>query len=161
MRANAIRQFLQYGPATGSQLGQPVFVIAFGVSLQSELSKDQIENSPLLANGCGTDPIADQRILRWRFGVCELVHIHSNVFLPLCRLLAAQSGHRSQTRPMSAIGGEADGSSPQPTKTVGGQFGVAGGVLYVAVAKVSLQHDCSHYCKAILPASAPTPQPPN
>jgi len=85
LRANAIRQFLQYGPATGSQLGQPVFVIAFGVSLQSELSKDQIENSPLLANGCGTDPIADQRILRWRFGVCELVHIHSNVFLPLCR----------------------------------------------------------------------------
>lgn len=86
--ANAIRQLLQYGPPTGSQLGQLVCRNSVWVWRQSEFSKDQIENSALLSSGCGTDPISDQRILRWGFAVCELVYIHSNYFLPLCRLLA-------------------------------------------------------------------------
>jgi hypothetical protein len=30
----------------------------------------------------------NQTVLRWRFAVCELVHIHQNVSLPVCCLLA-------------------------------------------------------------------------
>jgi hypothetical protein len=76
------------GPPTGSQLASLLFENSVCVSLQSEFSNDQIENSALLSNGRGTEPISDQRILPWRFAACELAYIHSNFSLPLCRLLA-------------------------------------------------------------------------
>jgi hypothetical protein len=87
-RANAIRQFRQDGPPTGSQLASLLFENSVCVSLQSEFSNDQIESSALLSSGCGTEPISDQRILPWRFAVCEPAYIHANFTLPPCRLSA-------------------------------------------------------------------------
>ncbi|MCK1512971.1 hypothetical protein IVB22_10355 [Bradyrhizobium sp. 190] len=53
--------------------------ISVWVSLQSEFSNDQVENS--FQSDCGTDAMSDQRILRWRFAVCEVVYIRSERFL--------------------------------------------------------------------------------
>jgi hypothetical protein len=52
----------------------------------SGFSNDQVENS--FQSDCGTGAMLDQRILRWRFALCDLVHIHSTRFRALCRLLA-------------------------------------------------------------------------
>jgi hypothetical protein len=48
-RANAIRQLLQYGSPAGSQQARLLFKISVWVSLQSEFSNDQVENSALLS----------------------------------------------------------------------------------------------------------------
>lgn len=48
------------------------------ILLQLEFSNDQVENS--FHSDCGANAISDQRILRWRFAVCELVYTRSKRF---------------------------------------------------------------------------------
>ena len=82
-----------------------LFKIGVWVSLQSEFSNDQVENS--FQSDCGAGAISHHRILRRRFAVCELAYIHSKRFLAGVALVGTIRAAQAIAA-MSVVEGRAD-----------------------------------------------------